>query len=1043
MSKHFVCSLTAAGLVLLFSACALGYDDTSAAADEWTGRLVLAKSPAVALREAPDKNAATVPLSLSGIWLEVQQRQGEWLNVDEGWLSVSDAVREEGVVEHFTAQLKQAESAFDYLGRARGWLKQNDFDKAGADVSEALRIEPQSARAYFAQGRIAAEQQRHDEELANYNRALELAPRDAVVLCARGELLMRLGEVDRAVRDFDAAIEVYPADYRSWAARGWCRSQNRELEKALADLAEAVRRNPRVGFVRALRAAVLLQHRDFDLALTEAHEALRLDPKLGEGFAARGAVYVFQGKLDEALSDLNEAIRLGVTDEETYAYRAYVHQLKSNLDAAVLDYTQAISLKGDDADLYFRRAEVWALKADNANAVADLGECLRLAPQAVEAYVHRGSLRIEPEPDGTMPGAARVDEALDDFQQALRLNPRHVNALIHRAYVWSLKNEPQKAMDDLAAALSINPKESEAYRQRAGIRTSHGEYDLAIEDLTAGIRAEPAQTDCLLERAVALALKGEYQKAIDDCHAVLKMQPNNKTAYFHIAMSCSWGDRCEEALEAYSSVLRIDPKDAGALQARGSVAVRLGKYDMALADFERLLQFDGHKVEAYRSRGQLWLLQRQWEKALADLNEAIRLKPDDDFALCHRAQCWIGLKQFDKAIQDADEALRLDPQSDFAVMVREWAVRGKNDPSSSADPFSIMAHEELQSVAVDAASPFAPSCYVNLQGPAGLELCFEGPSGQFGPQILPLPLRLPMRDNAMMRVNLVRREAGSTKALYARLDSGHLSKDEAGLVMKAAPSLPLTTDDLDRASSGTDVIKVLMLIRDEKEQAGKPEFEVLTSTSTKSGPEVVADASRRGAVIAALFLSQRLPEMRPLLPPSSDDRFVHFSLRGPPGLMLAHESDVPGKFDQEPQPVPAEFAFLPGIDMRFQLTGAAVPVAAPLYGLLSVSRAWPAELGPPGKTELPVNFTEADLEAAAAGKPVTHVIYWAKPMMKEEPPRFETLNSRAMPPDGDPVAEASRRGQVLATVGLAKELPAARHELTPSSLAPDNVSDTP
>ncbi|HJT36109.1 MAG TPA: hypothetical protein VJ783_29065 [Pirellulales bacterium] len=69
----------------------------------------------------------------------------------------------------------------------------------------------------------------------------------------------------------------------------------------------------------------------------------------------------------------------------------------------------------------------------------------------------------------------------------------------------------------------------------------------------------------------------------------------------------------------------------------------------------------------------------------------------------------------------------------------------------------------------------------------------------------------------------------------------------------------------------------------------------------------------------------------------------------------------------------------------------------------------------------------ADLEAAAVGKPVTHVIYWVNRMMKEEPPRFETLNSRSMPPDSDPVAEASRRGQVLATVQLTKELPAVRH----------------
>lgn len=95
MLTRFVCSLTAAGIILLLSTCAVGDDGKGAAADEWTGRLLMAKSPGVVLREAPDENAATIPLSLTGIWLEVQQRQGDWLNADGGWLPASDAIREE------------------------------------------------------------------------------------------------------------------------------------------------------------------------------------------------------------------------------------------------------------------------------------------------------------------------------------------------------------------------------------------------------------------------------------------------------------------------------------------------------------------------------------------------------------------------------------------------------------------------------------------------------------------------------------------------------------------------------------------------------------------------------------------------------------------------------------------------------------------------------------------------------------------------------------------------------------------------------------
>ncbi|HVA47127.1 MAG TPA: tetratricopeptide repeat protein [Pirellulales bacterium] len=966
MFKRFLCLLGIAGLVLLSAAYAVDHSAADAAADGWTGRFVLAKSPAVVLREAPDGNSATIQLSLTGIWLEVQQKEGDWLKFAEGWLPVSDVMGEEGVVEHFTAQLKQGESVFSYLGRARGWLNQNDFGKAEADVSEALRLEPQNARAFFVRGKIAAKRQRNDEALANYDRALDLSPRGAAVLAERGVRLMNLGEDERAIRDFDAAIEVNPADSHSWAMRGWCRSNKREFEKALADLAEAVRRNPRDAYVRAAHAVVYLRNQKLDEALAEAQEALRLNPKLGEGFATRGAVYAFQEKLDEALSDLNEAIRLGVAAASTFSYRAYAHSLKGNLDAAALDYTQAISLKADDAGLYFRRAEVWAGKGDNASAIVDLGECLKLAPQTVEAYVQRGRLRSEPDADGALPGAARLDEALDDFQQALRLDPRHVDALIHRAYIWSAKNETEKAQDDLSAAIRINPHESEAYCQRAGIHTSRGEYGAAIEDLTAGIGAEPTKTACLLDRAVAFALKGEYQKAIDDCQAVLKIEPNNTIAYFHTAMACSWGDRSEEAYEAYSAILRIDPDDAGALESRGHVAARLGKFDMALADFERLRQMKGHEAEAIRARSQVWEYQGQWDKAAADLTEAIRLKPDDAEMLRQRSACWLQLKKFDKAIAGAKETVRLEPNSELALQTLHVAQEAKagrtvvRPPIMGATTETITINDAV--LGNSEAGPLTPLYDLTLQGPAGFQLALEGAQmEEFEDNAAPFPQRVPMFDQGMARFKLAA-DKELAKDLFGRIESAHLSPEEAARCNKKAPSLQLTKDNLHIARSGTDVIKVLVLAHAGNEPASEPEFEVLTSTATRRLPELLSEAARRGTVIAALDLSEHLPPLTPflpsqLLPLTPNDRFVRFTLRGPQGLTLAHELPVPGKFDEQPQPVAAHFAFLPGIEMRFQLKGPPIPAGTPLYGWLSVSGPWPTELGPPGKTELLIDPT--------------------------------------------------------------------------------------
>ncbi|HET6880141.1 MAG TPA: tetratricopeptide repeat protein [Pirellulales bacterium] len=1031
MFKRLVCLLAGTGLVLLSVARAAEPEATGVAVDEWAGQEVMAKSPQVRMYERPDDQSAPVEFSLHGVLLTVVRSEQRWLEVRQGWVHAADVVGVNGAAEHFAKQLAEGESVFAYLGRARGWLKRGDLGRALTDVGESLRLDPKNARSILVRGKIASEQGRHDDALADYDSAVQLDPADTVALEARGYARSVGGDYDAAIRDYDAVIRLMPNNAWVRGARGWCWATKGDLEKAMADLTDAVRLDPHNARGFAVRAVVHLRRRDYDKALADAEQAVHLAPATGYGFAARGAAHAARGELDAALGDFNKAIGLGLFDPQTFADRARVHHLKGDFDASVLDYTQAISLKSDDAQLYFARAEVWSRKGDRASAISDLTEGLRLRPQTIGAYAQRGKLRIEPTAHGAPADPTTLEEALSDFNAALRLDSQHVGALINRAEVWSQQDNLPKAFEDLAAVIEINPNESGAYRQRAGIRMSRREYDLAIEDLTAGIQAEPKKTDCLLDRAVAFALKGEYQKAIDDCHAVLTIEPNNKLAYYHIGMACSWADRNEEALEAYSAVLRIDPDDAGALVSRGNVAAHLGKVDVALADFERLLQFEEHQADAYTSRGQLWLGQRKWEKALADLNEALRLKPNDDFALCHRARCWIGLKQFDKAVQDADEALRLDPKSDFAAALRTFAVQGKDHPSNSADSFLFMTDgNDDGPVDLEPAGPLTTSSYITLQGPAGLELVFEHPSEEFGQPALAVPHRLAMFGNAMQRLKLVPSKADATKALYARLDTGELSHEDAAVLRKSSPSLPLTKEDLDRASSGTDVVKVLVLThgKSKDEHAGKPQFEVLTSTRTKGGPELVADASRRGVVIAALTLSQHLPQMTPVLRPSFGDRFVRFVLDGPKGLSLSHESSMPGTFDKQPVLVPAQFARLPGIDMRFKLSGPVTPTAEPLYGTLTASLPWPKELGLPGETELPITVTKADLEAAAAGKMVMLVIYLARQTNEEEPSRIETLNSTALPPDSDALAEASRRGKVLAIVKLSKELPAVRDE---------------
>src|SRR3569623_988546 len=278
MVTRLVGLLAVAGCLLLGPAWA-ATPDTPQAEDEWRGRRILAASPDVLLREQPNEQAPSSPVSTVGIWLDVKRSEGEWLQVDWGWMRAADAVRDDQAIEHFTAELARSESAFAYICRSRAWLENNEFDKAQADVSEALRLEPNNSRAHFARAQLAAAQQRAEENLAACDRALEIDPRDPFALRARSRLKAKAGEYDRAISDLDRAIEALPRYSKLWSTRGFCWASKGDHDKALADFTEAIRLNPADAYSLSERAVIYLRRQEPDKALRDAEEALRANAR--------------------------------------------------------------------------------------------------------------------------------------------------------------------------------------------------------------------------------------------------------------------------------------------------------------------------------------------------------------------------------------------------------------------------------------------------------------------------------------------------------------------------------------------------------------------------------------------------------------------------------------------------------------------------------------------------------------------------------------------------------------------------------------------
>lgn len=1066
-------------VVLLASGAARGASpDSPLPADEWRGRRVLAASPQVVLREQPNAEAAIVPVSVAGIWFNVQRAEREWLQLDYGWLRVADAVRDDQAVEFFTAELARGESAFAYICRSRAWLEKKEFDKAQADVSEALRLEPNNVRAYYTRAKIAMVQEHAEEALTACDRALAISPRDPFVFEARARLRTIAGDYNQAIGDLDAAIDLLPRAAWLRAVRGYLWGLEGNSAKAFSDFSEAIQLNPHDAYSLSERAAIHLERRELEKAMQDAERALEAVTKQPVALLVRGVVRAQQGELDAALEDLDESSRLDATDPRPFRSRGRIHYLKGEYDAAIIDYTQAISLNPDDFDSYARRSEIWSRKGDDANTILDITQYLRHRPKDANALAHRGWLLKETDPDAALKdfataleidprrvrallGRARVwkvkndlakaiddttaaiaadprnaeaytqrgwlrseidvDAALKDLDAALEINPRHVDALLQRADVWRTKQETAKAIADLTAAIEIEPANSKAYWKRAELHSSLQKHRLAVDDLTAVLKIGPNDASCLLRRSLEWSLSGNLEQALEDCRAALAIEPKDLMAYYYMAIAHEHAGQIDQAVEDFAAALRIDPQDDDIRFLFAYQLSRLDKLDQAFAQLDEVIRHGKRVAHAYNWRGYLWMQRREWDKALADLNEAIRLEPRVAGHWRMRADCRYGMKEFDKAIEDADEALRLDPKSEEAAHVRRQALEAKLDPSKAEDSLTELRQIRGNSIAVGLTEAQSAATYkIELQGPDGIKLAFQtGAANEFGADFAPFPIRLPLLGKTPVRFKLTGVSSDTNASLYGQLESKRLSPQEIAMLRDANPSISLTKADLETALSGKDVTKILVLHRREGKDASETELKVVSSSELLPNADPVATAELRGALVAMLYVSKNLPSASARL---ADDRPVIVCLRGPEGLMLTPEAPAPGQFGRRPVPAPLSCDLLLGTVMRLKLSGPPVGDEKYLYALLTVPPELPPQAIELAGAEWPLTISKSDLDAALEGELVTCVVYLAEPAKVGDQPRLQTVSSKFMESAPDAFAEASSRGVILAVLLLSRQI---------------------
>jgi len=187
-------------------------------------------------------------------------------------------------------QLDAKQRSLAYSNRAYAYQGKNDFDRALADASEAVKLDPASSRAYYRRGDIYKNRNQNDLALQDFNEAIKLDPQVPVYFVDRSNIYLATRQFDLAIRDLDEALRLDPKD---------------EIEAIVN------------------RCNVLTFKGDFDAALADCRKGVEQHPD--DYYAPSRLAFLFfkMNRLDDSIAAYDKALAFPDVDPYGKAYILY------------------------------------------------------------------------------------------------------------------------------------------------------------------------------------------------------------------------------------------------------------------------------------------------------------------------------------------------------------------------------------------------------------------------------------------------------------------------------------------------------------------------------------------------------------------------------------------------------------------------------------------------------------------------------------------------------------------------------------------------
>jgi tetratricopeptide (TPR) repeat protein len=576
-----------------------------------------------------------------------------------------------------------------YLQRGEAYFTQQNYDKARVEYSNALQIDPKTAKARYFLGQIAERQGKAREAFGNYQAAVEIDPNDTLARAALARIYLLGGLPEKARELVEVGLKQAPNDPKLLTVRGAANAQAGRNEAALADAEAAYKLAPADEMTIALLASLYGKAGRGDDAIQVVTSGIAKLPKSVDLRVILAELQLRAGNVQQARTQLEGVIALepkNLVHRQRLARLFLMNKDPAAAQAALRDAVKAVP---DSVDMKLALVELVGADGGAEKAEAQMLEFVNAEPKNADLKLALGRL---------YEAHSKADKAGEVYQQIVTEEGVNAKGLLARdrlAAIAMRKNDTVRAEKLVGEVLKENARDNEALVLRADLALAKGDAPAAITDLRAVLRDQPDAAPVMRALAHAHQQNNEPALAEEALRNAVQVNPRDYAARMDLISLLAGAGRLDQAKpmleqwisdaptdlgarEVYSRMLLAQSDYEGAYRAAeevqrlrpdlpsgallaGQVHEQQKKFDTALADYEAALKVKPDSTDAMVALVRIDMLQKQPKRALGRLATGIEKYPDSPFYWNLQGEVLASQSQTDPAIKSFDEAIQRAP----------------------------------------------------------------------------------------------------------------------------------------------------------------------------------------------------------------------------------------------------------------------------------------------------------------------------------------------------------------------------------------------